>query len=386
MNDRPLHILVGADTPANPNSGAAGTVYATNNALRELGHDVEAIWGDDLPHRIRHWNLHYLLELPRAYRNVVRARCELREPDVIQLSQPYAWLAAQEHRRRRRRGIFVNRSHGLESLQDAALATWTGRLGAPAQSKPRSWVSARLRSALHSHIDRVVRYSDGLIVPAEEIREHLVQAHGAARDRIEVIHHGVPDVFIDRPRPPLSAERVKRVLNIGQYSTVKGPALIVDAVQQALALDRELTFTWVCASEDHPRVRALFRPEFHPRVQLRAWADQTSLLEIIDSHGIFVAHSIYEGAAKACTEAMARGLAVVSSAVGALKDHARQGDVIRLVEIGDVAAMAEQICALAANPEDAARVGLGAADVAANLRWRHCAEQSVSFYRTLSQK
>lgn len=383
MKDRPLRILVGADTDIDPNSGAAGTVYATNRALRELGHEVAEVWGKDLPHRIRHWNLHYLLELPRAYRDVVRQRTRAWRADVIQLSQPHAWLAARDHRRSNRHSVFVNRSHGLESLADAALACWKTRQGVRPKSFPRRWASAVMRKALHAHIDRVVRFADGLIVPAEEIRQHLVAAHGADPSRIAVVHHGVPDAFLDQAPAPMTATRAKRLLNIGQYSEIKGPRLLAEAVEQALSMDRDLSFTWVCASADHARARELFRKEFQARVNLRPWADQRSLLDYLDTHGIFVAHSVYEGAAKACTEAMARGLAVVSSAVGALQDHVRHGDVARLVAVGDVDGMASEICALARSPSAAAALGERAAKLAAGWRWRNCAEQSVRFYRTL---
>ena len=40
-----VRILVGADVRPDPNPGAAGTVYATNNALRELGYEIEETWG-----------------------------------------------------------------------------------------------------------------------------------------------------------------------------------------------------------------------------------------------------------------------------------------------------------------------------------------------------
>ncbi len=63
----PLRILVGADVPPDLNPGASGTVLQTNLALRELGHHVDEIWADDLGRRIRHGNLHYAFELPRAY-------------------------------------------------------------------------------------------------------------------------------------------------------------------------------------------------------------------------------------------------------------------------------------------------------------------------------
>ena len=97
---RPLRILVGADVPPDPNAGAAGTVWQMNQALRKRGHVVDEIWDRDLGRRIRHGNLHYLLELPHAYARAVRERLAKASYDVIELNQPHAYLAARRHRQR----------------------------------------------------------------------------------------------------------------------------------------------------------------------------------------------------------------------------------------------------------------------------------------------
>jgi glycosyltransferase involved in cell wall biosynthesis len=378
-----VRILVGADVPPNPDSGAAGTVFATSAALRALGHEVDEIWSSDLEHRIRHWNLHYLLELPRSYRAVVQARQATGDYDVIQLSQPSAWLAAREHRARRRRGIFVNRSHGLESMADCALDEWQRKLGLVPQRFPRSLASRLLRRRLHQQIDKVARYADGMIVPAQDIREHLQRHHGAKADKIAVIPHGVPDEFLSTPQAAMTPDRHKQMLHVGQYSFIKGPQLLARAAATVLASDSQAGLTWVCGREHHESVRALFPAEFRSRVRLHDWVPQGELLALYDSHGIFLAHSLYEGAAKACVEAMARGLAVVSSAVGALKDHVREGENGRLVEVGDTEGMAEAAVGLLGNLEQARHMGACAAGTASRFSWRNCAEAAVEFYRRL---
>jgi glycosyltransferase involved in cell wall biosynthesis len=383
MIDSQLRILVGADAPADPNSGAAGTVFATNAALRELGHHVDTIWSEHLPHRIRHWNLHYLLELPKAYERVVQERISHTHYHVIQLSQPHAWRAARDNRRRRRRTLLVNRSHGLESMADAALAHWKPRLGAAESGFPRALFSGLLQRALHRHIDLVVRYADGIIVPAQDIRELLICRHAADPARIVVIPHGVPDEFIHTPRPLLTADRLRRILHVGQHSVIKGAPLMVAAIEAALSVDPTLSFTWVCGRDHHGAARALFRPEFHSRVIMQPWAVQSDLLELYDSHGVFVAHSVYEGAAKACTEAMARGLVLVSSAVGALKDHVQPGNNGYLVEVGDTEGMASRLLAACTDLDQSIRMGEQASLTMAPMSWRSCASTAVSYYERL---
>jgi len=383
MIDSRMRILVGADAPADPNSGAAGTVFATNAALRALGHHVDTIWSEHLPHRIRHWNLHYLLELPKAYERVVQERTLHTDYHVIQLSQPHAWRAARDNRRRRRRTLLVNRSHGLESMADAALARWKTQLGSAESGFPRSLFSKLLQRALHRHIDLVVRYADGMIVPAQDIRELLICRHAADPARIVVIPHGVPDEFIHTTRPLLTTDRLRRILHVGQHSVIKGAPLMVAAVEAAFSVDPTLGFTWVCGSAHHDAARALFRPQFQSRVTMQQWAAQNDLLELYDSHGVFVAHSVYEGAAKACTEAMARGLVLVSSAVGALKDHVQSGSNGYLVAVGDTEGMASCLLAACTDLDLSIRMGEKAAQTMAPMSWKACALTAVGHYQRL---
>lgn len=376
-----LKILIGADTPPNPDSGAAGTVVATNLALRALGHEVDAFWCDDLAHRVKHWNLHYWLELPREYRKAVAKRCAQQDYDVIQLSQPYAWLAAKDNRRRGRRAVFVNRSHGLECMADAMLCEWHQRLGVPQGRFP--WLSALLRSRVRKQIDRVVRYSDGMIVPAQEIKDHLIAHHGAQPERVAVIHHGVPQAFIDRPLRPMDAVRLQRMLCVGQYSFIKGPSLLAKAVAAVLQANPQASFTWVCGKAHHPEARRLFPEAVQDRVQLIDWMEQEALIDLYDAHGIAVAHSLYEGAAKACTEAMARGLVLVSSAVGAVKDHVRNGENGFTVDVGDFEGMAQALLTAMRSAELSVRISAAARQTGAELTWEACALKTVGFQRYL---
>lgn len=381
-----MRILVGADTPPNPDSGAAGTVFATNAALRELGHSVDEIWAHDLQHRIRHWNLHYLLELPREYRRVVARRCRVENYDVIQLSQPHAWLAARDHRRRRRPGVFVDRSHGLESMADAALAHWHRKLGVPAARFPRTLLSPALRSRLHRHIDLVVKHADGMLVPATDIRDHLVAHHGADPDRVRVVHHGVPARYLEAPRVPMTSARLLRMLYVGQFSFIKGPALLAEAARKVLAAEAGASLTWVCGRAHHAEVRALFAGALQSRLNLVDWTSQEDLVALYDSHGLHLAHSIYEGAAKSCTEAMARGQVVVASRVGALKDHVLQGVNGFLFEVGDIDGVADATLSMLRDLPRAERIGEQAALTARTLSWRACAEGAVNFYGALLQR
>src|SRR5262249_43903224 len=90
-----MRILLMADVPRDPNSGAAGTEVQTAEALRALGHEVDEVWAPQLGRRIAHGNLHYLFELPRTYRREMKRALTAKRYDVIHVNQPHGYLAAK---------------------------------------------------------------------------------------------------------------------------------------------------------------------------------------------------------------------------------------------------------------------------------------------------
>ena len=168
-----MRILVGADVPPNANAGAAGTVLQMNRALERMGHVVDEIWDRDLPHRVKHGNLHYLLELPRRYRDAVRARSAKADYDVVELNQPHAYLAARDHRLSGRRAAFVCRTQGWEARSREELARWQGRFGSNGRGLLRVAISGLMQCALARHETLVCRYADGVVASCSEDAEYV---------------------------------------------------------------------------------------------------------------------------------------------------------------------------------------------------------------------
>ncbi|HEY4641165.1 MAG TPA: hypothetical protein VII75_07450, partial [Thermoanaerobaculia bacterium] len=132
-----MHILLMADTSADPDSGAAGTDIRTAEALRELGHEVDEIWADTLGRRIRHGNLHYLLELPRAYEREMLRAMSGKPYDLIYVSQSHGWLAAKTLHESGSPALFLHRSHGFEPHAQRVVSAWEHRLGVPQPILPK---------------------------------------------------------------------------------------------------------------------------------------------------------------------------------------------------------------------------------------------------------
>lgn len=381
----PLRILVAADVPCDPNSGAAGTVYQMNQALKRLGHSVDEIWASDLGRWIRHGNLHYLLELPYSYRRILRDRLRQRAYDVVEFNQPHAHLAASYFHEFAAKGIFINRSHGHEVRIRESLAKLVP-CDDPGGARGRSWLSRLLQHALDRHWGLTSLSADGFHVSCTDDAEFLKKRYAIDSHRIGVITQGVPQQYLDLPTTGLEHHRSKRILYVGQLARFKAPRILAAAVTQVLSKCGEATFTWVCGVQHHQDARSLFPTRIQQRITLLDWMPQTQLISQFDAHGIFLFPSFCEGFGKAPLEAMSRGLCVVASDTGGMHDYIQNDRNGRLVPVGDVDALANCVGELLNNPEQAVRLGVAARRTAETHTWDRCAQDTVTFYRSLLQR
>jgi glycosyltransferase involved in cell wall biosynthesis len=339
---------------------------------------VEAFWADSLGRRIGHGNLHYILELPRTYRKAVRERTRNRRFDVVQLSQPYCYLAARMLRRRPNAPLTVWRSHGLEAKVDDAISRHGGSKGTGVRALLRAVVASRSRWSQRE----AVRWSDGVIVPCADDKQYLLEHFGARDERVRVIWHGVPDEFILRA-VGLDPGRWQRLLHVSQLSANKGPQVMREVATRVLREQSDLSMTWVCPAALHGTIHRGLPDDVRDRVELLDWASRDALLGLYDSHGLFLFPTLAEGAAKVVMEAMARGMCVVASDTSGPRDYIRTGKNGVLVAVGDSGSMAAAACDLGRFPERARAMGEEARVTASRFRWSRCASEMVAFYSDL---
>ena len=376
-----LRVLMMSDTLADPNRGAAGTEVRTLDALRTLGHDVDAIWSDDLGRRIRHGNLHIVLEQPRSYERAAIAALGRKDYDVIHVNQPHGFRAARAVHRLSPDTVFIHRSHGIEPNVDATLTPWLAKYGSDERSVIRRAATRALAPLLARHTDAIVREADGHIVSSAFDAAFLHEQLGVPRDRIAVIPQAAPDSFLQENPPPMNVERLRRVLNVGQFAFVKGPMIAAAAMNQLARGDRNLRFTWVCDRASENSIRALLTAEANERLEVIPWTTQEALRDIYDAHGIFLFPSFFEGFGKAFLEAMSRGLCAVASDTGGMHDVIDSGNNGILVPVGDANAFAEAALGIVNDPTRAAVMSAAAAVTARHYTWDRVAREIADFYR-----
>ncbi len=381
-DNKSLRILTVANVPPDPNSGAAGTVWHTAEAMKGLGHHVQSVWSDELPQRIRHGNLHAWIEQPRNYRRAVAKHLRESRFDAIVISQPQAYLAAEMLRRQAGfGGVMINRSHGMELRADRVLGHWYRELGIPDGKFPQSMLTPFLRRRLQAQWQRCARACDGFVMPCDLDRQELLRRTAATDDAVRVIHHAVPDAFLAPDRPLMTAERCNRILHVGQQVFFKGTHILSRVLNQSLRESPKLTASCVTSKSSHHEFLSRIDADLRCRVRMLDWMEQTELIELYDTHGIFVFPSLYEGFGKAPLEAMTRGMAVVASDEGGMHDYVRNGENGYLCQRGDVDQFVARVRQLHASVSHCERLGLAARQSVASFSWKGCAEQWIHFIR-----
>jgi len=373
-----LKFLFVANTPRDSNAGASGCDISTIDALRLLGHEVDEVWSQDMRRRLSHHNLHQWLELPGNFAWVVRDRCRRKDYDVVQVNQPHAWKAAREHQILKRKGVFINRSHGWEPAMHRAL---DGLNLADGRSTTLRCLSRFLRKRLEKHNQLAANWSDGIVVCSDADNHFIVQNHQLSANRVHTFFPGVPEDFIQTPVSD-DSDRWNRVLHVSNFCAPKAPELVA-AVYRTISRESAGTeLTWVCSAKDHSFVRELLGDassavkllNFMPRVELRSQMDR---------HGIFLFPSHFEGFGMVFLEAMARGLCVVGTPVGGMdsliETHANG---IRVVPNDPMSAISA-VLSLLKDHGKALQFGLAARELASTQTWINSAIQYVGFCAAL---
>ena len=373
-----------ADVPPDPDAGASGTQLRVARWLTRLGHDVDTIWSSDLPHLITHGNAHDLLEKPVGLRRAIRRKWRSATFDVVCVNQPMGYLAARDHQLHARPGVFIRWSMGLEFALEQALAEWLPKWGMRKRSRFKALPGRGIDYLLRRQERLAARYADGHVVLCDEDRDILVAEFEIPPDRVANVAQAPLEAFQALPPAPISLERLNRILTVGQFVPYKGTPHIAATVNRVLASNPAARFTWAgCGAEHREAALGLIRPELRSRCHVPGKLLERDFIDLFDTHGIFLFPSIKEGFGKAFLEAMSRGMCVVSTRTGGMRDiivNAQNGFV---AAPGDVDALVHGIAHLWRDPAFATTVAVAARRTAEQYTWDRVARHTVRFCREL---
>lgn len=232
---------------------------------------------------------------------------------------------------------------------------------------------------------RAISRAAGCIVTSPSTGRRLAD-FGVSPDRIRVVLPGLDQPAGD-PRGTRANPGPVRLLCVATLSPRKGQDLLLKAL--AKLRDLEWTLDLVGAARD-PSFAATLESMatwlgLPDRVRFLGEVEGALLNDHYRNADIFALPSYHEGFGMALTEAMAHGLAIVSTRAGAIPDTV-PGDAGDLVDPGDVPALTASLRGLISDPDARQEAGAAARRAAARLpSWAESGADFINAVDTLQE-
>jgi len=189
------------------------------------------------------------------------------------------------------------------------------------------WKSGKGGSRNRVYPERLLQLAQepkvGFLAVSEAIRQRAIES-GIPQERITTSYIGVDLPSIPYPGPPLSHRR-KRILFVGRMVEKKAPDLLLDSFLDVLKQVPDAELTFIGDGPLLPKILAVTREKQLPVQVLgsRPWEEviqQLGLCRVFCLPSITAQNGDAEGLPIALLEAMASGVAVVSSDSSGIKE------------------------------------------------------------------
>ena len=231
-------------------------------------------------------------------------------------------------------------------------------IGATYGYKVSTGILDRLKLAWYR---RMFRSAAALITWSDWAKGSLVQDYGIAPDKVTVIRPGVElsqwCLTVKEARETRE-DSALRLLFIGGDFVRKGGYVLLEAFQTGLA---------GCCTLDIVTKDETVHSEGPIRVHRGLAPNSSQLRQMYADADLFVFPTLGDVSPIAVIEAMASGLPVVATDVGALAEEVEDGVTGLLVPKSNPQAIVEAVCSLANNPDRLAAMGVAARERAERL-------------------
>ncbi|MDC0713365.1 glycosyltransferase family 4 protein [Stigmatella sp. ncwal1] len=372
-----LRVLLGIHHPLDPNLGAPGVTLALGQALQELGCDVSYYgYGEAFPGVTSHSAWHSV-RFPWAL-SAWLARHAGRF-DVLDITTGDCWPWARVGRPgARRRHALVTRSHGLEHAVSEQL-----RVDARSGQARLSWKYPLYHGGFRLwEVRQSLLLADHAVLLNPMDRDFARDRLGVPGGQLSVIPHGLSEPFLARPAPE-PFEGPLRVAFVGSWIQRKGREELV-AVASALRT-QEVPFSLGLLGTGTPEgeVRQAFSAEVRAQVHVVPRYRNEELPGLLRGYEVLLFPSHAEGYGMALVEAMACGLAPVTTPVGVAPEVVQEGQTGRLLPVGDVPGLTQAVRALAEDRLRLMDLRRAAQQAVKGMTWKQAGARTLRMYESI---
>ncbi|AKJ37757.1 glycosyltransferase family 4 protein [Methanosarcina barkeri] len=239
--------------------------------------------------------------------------------------------------------------------------------------------------------EKLIRYSEKLIVMSQTAVEMLKDVYKVSEDKIELIFHGVPDYPFNncsKYKNRLNLKGSPLVLTFGLLSQNKGIESMLDALPEVISQYPELIYLILGAT--HPIIKKNFGETYRQYLQNKVselgleknvvfhdkFVEKEELCNYILASDIYVSpylsrEQIVSGA---LTYAIGMGKAIVSTPYWYAQEMLSDNRGL-LVDFGDTSGLRKSLLHLIENPEECDKMRKKAYDFGRKMTWKNVGKQ-----------
>lgn len=299
--------------------------------------------------------------------------------DVIDASLGDAWLWQRLDSRMSRNAVVVARSHGLIHLaHQAELAEADAGRKRLSWRYPLYWGGFRIWEVAKS-----LEMGDVALFLNPLERDYAVERLGVEPSRTRIVPNGIPDTFLEAPieAAPAEEDAPIRIAQVGGWRYLKGVNNSVEALTEVLGRHPSVSVTFAGTGVPAEEISARFPAQLRERVRVVPSFDRETLPEVLEGHHIHLFPSLAEGFGLGLVEAMACGLAPVTTRVGGPATLVEDGENGLLVPPGDTPRIVDALERLLADRELLRSLQLAARESAQPFALSRVADQTREIYR-----
>jgi glycosyltransferase involved in cell wall biosynthesis len=199
-------------------------------------------------------------------------------------------------------------------------------------------------------------------------------------DRVWFIANGVGQEFFHRRAWPETRE--PKLLFVGTWIDHKGLYALAETLEQLLVLAARVQLTMAGCAETEERARRYFSPTAQRSINVRPFISRAEMPEVYAQQDIFVLPALVEGMPSVfLLEAMASGLAVVTTESTGMTDLVEDGHDGVLTIAGDADSLTVAISTLCGNSQPRYKLGCAAQEKMKRFTWKLSALRHEAVFR-----
>jgi glycosyltransferase involved in cell wall biosynthesis len=370
-----MRILMISGVPGKAEAGAAGIVYNLTKELRELGHTVKPMFFEDLLPKQNWPNRFRAVEFAKRIASYVS---EMRSDyDVVNIHAPFGfWYGALKWLRDPKIWPpYIMTMHGLEERRNYAM----GREAVKGRADYFRWKNRIWQRLYHMPMYRwSFLNADQCIVTNRESLIFLQLRYNVPPDHVWFVPNGVGEnFFYERSSPEgLGA----RLLFVGTWIDHKGIYYLADALKRVLSVVPGAKMTIAGCMEPEERVRKFFDASVQSALQVLPFVARTDMPALYAKHDIFVLPSLVEGMPLVLLEAMASGMAVITTESNGMTDLIEDTHDGLFVIPGDADSLSLAIGRLCNDARLQRRLGAAAQEKMKRYTWKQMARRHETIF------